>query len=687
MLKHPLKSTALVMFTMIELGLLVAMRSLDDAGRAEAFGSDDRWTVSHGSFNYLADLATRPDGTVVATGSSAVIRRDSGLWRAAELPLPEVRFKAIDYADDGSGWAVGNELIAELKDDRVVGQRDLPGMFLSDVEVLSASDGWIAGSSLEQFGTLHRLTPSGWVLHSTLKTPRSGLRGLWFRGPDEGWAVGDSGTVVRWDGMSWQTIAFSGTTFLTAVVVGPAGDLWVGGGSFHGPSGSGGHTTIFRRDNEGWVAEVSDSTAAIVDMEAAGNATYAISAGGKLYVHDAGAWSAWRARFPADVFWPITGLELSADGRTGTVVRADGAIFAVDFSEGRVNQINAMGILEGVAFTPDGRGWAVGPNQAFLIVPDGGVVVANADVGIDYALDVVSVSPQDQPRQDGVQAWMVGRAGTSSEYREGAWHKLEGLPSMDFFRVRVSPIGDVWALGAHRVASSEAWIHSVARRSRDQWELPWSTTNDTVPRIHDLALSPTGEVWLAADDGVSRIVGSRRERSALGKPTYALAVGPDGLVWAGGIGVIYRLGSGCWTPFKLSMIEKVHRIWMDTDGTGWAALSSGYLVRYDGLRWDVVRGEYDPTGSTGVPGDFHGLTISGRGQDRRVWLSGSNDSIVSAAVTVLKQAAPLTIATPIVPPTIPPFIFTPEPTPASPGICPLTSVRVFLPLLAQVWLP
>ena len=54
-------------------------------------------------------------------------------------------------------------------------------------------------------------------------------RSVWGSGASDVWAVGDSGTILHWDGSAW-TSASSGTTFALFGVWGSgANDVWAVG--------------------------------------------------------------------------------------------------------------------------------------------------------------------------------------------------------------------------------------------------------------------------------------------------------------------------------------------------------------------------------------------------------------------------------------------------------------------------
>jgi len=80
-----------------------------------------------------------------------------------------------------------------------------------------------------------RATPDGatsWTLPSGLPTGAK-LLDVWGTGPSDVWAVGESGLVLRWDGLVWSRVELPSGERLTAIA-GQGGDLAIVGGSFVG---------------------------------------------------------------------------------------------------------------------------------------------------------------------------------------------------------------------------------------------------------------------------------------------------------------------------------------------------------------------------------------------------------------------------------------------------------------------
>jgi hypothetical protein len=130
-----------------------------------------------------------------------------------------------------SAYAVGNQEIGDTTTIWTVGAStitlDTSGV-LGRVVALGGAGGsnvWGAGEA----GILLHNDGNGWAKISSTVVERVFLNGAWMAGPDEGWAVGSNGTILRFHGGHWQ-VSPSGVGWdLIAVHGTSASDVWAGG--------------------------------------------------------------------------------------------------------------------------------------------------------------------------------------------------------------------------------------------------------------------------------------------------------------------------------------------------------------------------------------------------------------------------------------------------------------------------
>ncbi len=116
--------------------------------------------------------------------------------------------------------------------------------YLYSVFMVSATDGWAVGGS----GTIIRYDGTEWsnVTSPTTET----LNSMHMVSASDGWAVGIEGTIIRWDGTNWNTVTSPTTETLRSVHMVSASDGWA--------VGSGG--TILRWTGTEWIPEFPTAT-------------------------------------------------------------------------------------------------------------------------------------------------------------------------------------------------------------------------------------------------------------------------------------------------------------------------------------------------------------------------------------------------------------------------------------------
>jgi hypothetical protein len=181
--------------TRVATGTLIAV---GDRGQISRFSGDARQSMSAGARrNHLGLWGD--DKTLWAVGDD-ITRRDGGGWNAQATPNERSLYGV--WGDDKGVWAVGTGgSVARYQD----------GMWKAR-EVTAAGDAWLhavwgAGSSVWIVGDQGLALVSAAGSFIKVATPvRSNLLDVWGNADDWFWAVGEGGTVVRWDGMAWLKV-------------------------------------------------------------------------------------------------------------------------------------------------------------------------------------------------------------------------------------------------------------------------------------------------------------------------------------------------------------------------------------------------------------------------------------------------------------------------------------------------
>ena len=233
--------------------------------------------VRHSGGSWLSDLRTAPnlpqlhdvrgiDGTsVFAVGErGAILSRESGAWDK----LPGLDYDGVSY-----------EYLSKL---------------FTGVWPESADSVWVAGAELgpssegrataAEPGVLVHLQRSGgrWTtqLYSAnnadvaLKLPAVAvLHRVWGNGLGDVWAVGTGGTVLHWDGRSWQQQQSPTALPLYGVQGRPGRAPWIVGDP----------DVLLRWDGSGWQRETVENNGTLLDLwQGAGGELWLIRFGGKV---------------------------------------------------------------------------------------------------------------------------------------------------------------------------------------------------------------------------------------------------------------------------------------------------------------------------------------------------------------------------------------------------------------------
>ncbi len=180
-------------------GLVV--RSLGESWATQESGVNEDLRAVHGI----------PGGSLVAVGDLGNITRYDGLvWRKMDSPVGG-DLRSVWMLSEDEGWAVGSYATARLSNgvwSEVSGNafRNLYGVY-----GFAANDVWAVGATgtvLRYDGVNWNIVPSGTAI---------GLRAVWGASADDVWMVGEGGVVLHWDGAALTKVVIDTLQTLTAV--------------------------------------------------------------------------------------------------------------------------------------------------------------------------------------------------------------------------------------------------------------------------------------------------------------------------------------------------------------------------------------------------------------------------------------------------------------------------------------
>lgn len=201
------------------------MLAVGDAGQIIRFDGDSRQDLSRGTHGNHLSLWN--DGQNVWAVGDDIERRDDHGWQS--VPRPSERSLYGVWGDAQGLWAVGTAgSVARYQANA-----------WKDVSVSAAGEAWLhavagAGDSVWIVGEggLTMVSAAGSFIKVTAPV-KSNLLDVWGADETNFWAVGEGGTVLRWDGMSWLKVptgAMGGVVQNLRAVWGTGkDDLWVVG--------------------------------------------------------------------------------------------------------------------------------------------------------------------------------------------------------------------------------------------------------------------------------------------------------------------------------------------------------------------------------------------------------------------------------------------------------------------------
>ncbi len=311
----------------------------------------------------------------------------------------------------------------------------------------------------------------GWCWSDRPAVPGA-LRGVWFSGPTDGWAVGDGGSILHWDGVTWSSVASGVTGELTGIWGGGPADVWAVSASVDLLYGTQG---CVHWDGTAW------STVAT----------------GQVRRPLLGVWSAGSAPVTSGSFddvWAVGDLLHTTTDSTFNLARGEaffssaGGYFQLSPWSWPVTGWNAppVGLL-GVWGSAANDVWAVG--YGGLILHWDGIAWSSVASGTPYALHGIWGSGASD-------VWAVGYGGAIVHWNGTRWSTVASGTTDALEAVSGSGPDDVWAVGASQVGkwpSFGAILH---------WNgVTWSKrASGTTNALHAVWSDGSG-AWAVGDSG------------------------------------------------------------------------------------------------------------------------------------------------------------------------------------------
>lgn len=282
-----------------------------------------------------------------------------------------------------SGFTIG----ASAKD--LTATAPTPPPNLSAVEMLSATDGWLVGQS----GTIRRWNGSDWT---TVASPATDwLSAIAFTSPNNGWIGGNSGTLLHWDGASWTPVASPATCNIQSIDMLNASDGWGVCSTVGGIT-----ETILRWNGSQWLIESARPGNSLYDVDMlSGTNGWAVGAYGTILRWNGTTWTSVQSPVAHDLYAihmlaPDDGWAVGGDWFSfkSSILHWDGLSWTV------AAEIDA--ILFDIDFVSQSDGWASGHGRSLFHWDGAEWTVIAAPLQLPSLFGIAMVSASD--------GWAVG---------------------------------------------------------------------------------------------------------------------------------------------------------------------------------------------------------------------------------------------------------------------------------------
>jgi len=482
----------------------------------------------------LNDIFAVTTQVVWAAGDGGLIlytNMGGHIWQAQSTPTTQSLLD-IEAASATEAWAVGNAGTILRTDDAGqtwTSQVSGTSQNLIGISVVSPSEAWAVGTA----GTILHTTDGGttWITQtsgttvlltdvvgtSSLETWAVGQGGLILHTIDGGqnwqvqtsgtsqtlvglskvpssatlWAVGHDGTILQYNGSTWQTRASGTSLDLGSVVATSSSEAWAT--AFDGSS------VLLHYDGNNWGFLSEAPVQSIIAVRSIFNNTtqnYEVWATGSegAIIHSSDHGRSWRTIYPTTSpkdflyslavpqprqIWAAGFGTAKTGGPTGVVVHFNGISWARHETGGPY-------ILHGVAAGPTTQAWAVGVNGTITHTADNGATWTLQNSQTANALySVAAVSD--------TEAWAVGETGLILRTTDGGqnWIAQPSGTSRDLRSVAVDGGNQlVWIVGA------DGWILQYDIR-HNRW---LNHTGITSEHLNAVSTGLFG-TWIAGDNG------------------------------------------------------------------------------------------------------------------------------------------------------------------------------------------
>ncbi len=430
---------------------------------------------------------------------------------------------------------------------------------LQDVWGTASNNLWAVGKS----GTILRWNGATWAEVSGVPT-KAILNAIWGSGTDDIWAVGKDGVTVHWNGVSWSEVASGSREQLKDVwgsgrdnvwAVGEAGVILHWNGNDWSPMSSGSEIEMRGIWGSGpsdiWAVGGSDASDGII-LHWNGTAW---KPWGKTETRLNAVWGS-----SADSVWAVGGRF----GPEGTVHHWDGKTWE-QVRIPRAAWLNSI--------------WGSGPQDVWIVGDSGTILHWNGTVWAE-AVSSTQMTFKGVYGTGANDVWAVAVGGLLRHWNGKQWLQMPAVTGQSLEHVFGTSQTDVWAVGK---------AGTIAHWDGKAWGvMPSGVTND----LHGVTAGGTNDLWACGDKGsLLHYTGKGWEAVASGSQAnlHAISALDASDIWAvGDKGAVLHYDGKAWTAVPSETEINLSAVFGIEHKDVWAGGDQGYLAHWNGSAWAKV---------------------------------------------------------------------------------------------------
>lgn len=493
-------------------------------------------------------------------------------WNDGSLDPCHRTLAEVELVTPSDGWAVGDGLILRLNNNRWSISEQFSDIKLYGLHMISPTNGWAVGSA----GTILHWDGNSW---NHIASPvLNWLESVSMLNENEGWAVGSGGTIIRWHENKWTRIDSPTDHSLYAVKMFSATSGWA----------TGANGTILKWDGNSWIEEFSlpEQTFRAIDVISSTEA-WVVGDNGVIMHRQNGKWR--------NVESPVTSRLYSikilnrtngwAVGSSGRILHWDGNSWS-EVTRQTSNGLRDLSFLF--------NGVAVGSGGTILQW-NGSEWRASEESAYSWLFSVDMLNNTD--------AWAVGLGGVTLHWDGSNWNQVSNPTSNSLYSVDMINHSDVWAVGSGGAIlnwNGTGWNEHESRTSEKLSEVKMINSNlGWAVGDNGTILRWNGNNWAVIPSPTSENLNS-----------IALLSNKTGWI-VGDHGTLLRWNGNIWSEVNSPTDQDLSSITMNSSTSGWA-VGTKTILHWDGNTWKILPSNHW----------LYGVTMNGTSG----WIVASNGS-------------------------------------------------------------